>query len=121
MNYSLIAFNGGAVKEKGSASGRGSGGRRPLHGRQLMLDNRQEAALYINNMKLRICPFCREKIQASATVCRFCQRDLPTLYDRRRRYSLGWLPVVAVAAIIVTGSAFLASGFLKERRHWLNR
>lgn len=61
------------------------------------------------------------KIKASASVCRFCRRDLPTLYDRRRSRSMGWLPVLAVAAIIVGGSAFLASEFLKERENWLER
>ncbi len=31
---------------------------------------------------IRTCPYCAEKIKAQATICRFCQKDLPVLiYD----------------------------------------
>lgn len=29
----------------------------------------------------RTCPFCAEKIKAEATVCRFCQREMPSLAE----------------------------------------
>ncbi len=34
---------------------------------------------------------------------------------------MGWLPALAVAVVLVGGSAFLASEFLKERQNWLDR
>ncbi len=27
----------------------------------------------------RVCPYCAEKVKAQATICRFCQKDLPIL------------------------------------------
>jgi hypothetical protein len=30
------------------------------------------------SLGMKACPFCAERIQAAAIVCRFCNRDLPT-------------------------------------------
>jgi hypothetical protein len=70
-------------------------------------------------MNMHRCPFCGEKIQRTAVICRFCQRDLPELAPRRRKAPLGWLSAIMAAALIVSGSAFLVTEFLKERRYWV--
>ena len=69
-------------------------------------------------MNMRICPFCCEKIHYLAVVCRYCQRDLPEL-QQKNSSSIGWLFAITATAIIVSGTAFLASEFIKERRNWL--
>ncbi len=70
-------------------------------------------------MKIRICPFCREKINRDALVCRYCKRDLPELRQAGKN-QIGWLPALAATAIIVSGAAILTVQFLKERRLWLD-
>ncbi len=39
----------------------------------VFLVNRNKQA----NANLKQCPFCAERIQAQAKVCRFCSKDLP--------------------------------------------
>lgn len=34
----------------------------------------------INQETLKICPFCAERIQRAAIVCRHCQRDIPNSF-----------------------------------------
>lgn len=34
---------------------------------------------------------------------------------------MNWVPAVLATAIIVSGSAFIAYEFLKERRNWVDR
>jgi hypothetical protein len=74
-------------------------------------------------MEYRTCPFCKEKIYSNALVCRFCKRDLPDRQSSREKsgITLSWIPAVATTAFIVTGAAFLANAFIKERRNWLER
>lgn len=66
---------------------------------------------------MQICPFCREKIQRLAVVCRFCNRDLPAPTPPRKKSSAA-LAVIAASAIIVTTSAIMAVEFLRERKNW---
>ncbi len=68
-------------------------------------------------MSMQICPFCREKIQRQALVCRYCRRDLPSV-SKPAKKSSGLLGTLTAVAIIVTGSAILAAEFFKERRRW---
>jgi len=71
------------------------------------------------DMRTRICPFCKEDIHFQALVCRYCRRDLPALAQPRRKPSNAWVAAIAVAGIIVSGAAFLATEFLRERKNWL--
>lgn len=74
------------------------------------------------DMRTRICPFCKEDIQFQALVCRYCRRDLPPVAQStppRRKTSNAWVAAIAVAGIIVSGAAFLATEFLRERKNWL--
>ena len=32
-----------------------------------------------SNANLRTCPYCAEQVKVEATICRFCQKDLPVL------------------------------------------
>ncbi len=35
---------------------------------------------YVNQLDaIRTCPYCAEQVKAKATICRFCQKDLPEL------------------------------------------
>ncbi len=70
-------------------------------------------------MRTRICPFCKEDIHFQALVCRYCRRDLPPVARPRRKSSHAWLAAITVAGIIVSGAAFLAAEFLRERKNWL--
>lgn len=70
-------------------------------------------------MSVRPCPFCGEKIKTAAIFCRYCRHELPPMEAPGKRASAGWISALAAAAIIVSGSAFLVSEFLKERRYWL--
>jgi len=70
-------------------------------------------------MRTRICPFCKEAIHVQAVVCRYCRRDLPPAEQPRRKNSHAWLAAIAAAGIIVSGAAFLAAEFLRERKNWL--
>ncbi|MFH1021267.1 MAG: hypothetical protein V1782_11770 [Pseudomonadota bacterium] len=70
-------------------------------------------------MSTRICPFCKEQIHDQALVCRYCRRDLPPVKQPRRKNSHAWLAALTVAGIIVSGAAFLAAEFLRERKNWL--
>ncbi len=75
-------------------------------------------------MEYRTCPFCKEKIYRNALVCRFCKRDLPAMENSEENsggVTLSWVPAVVATAFIVTGTAFLAHAFVKERRKWLER
>ncbi len=71
------------------------------------------------DMRTRICPFCKEDIHSQALVCRYCRRDLPPMEQPRRNHSHAWLAVITAAGIIVSGAAFLAAEFLRERKNWL--
>ena len=71
------------------------------------------------SMRTRICPFCKEDVPAQALACRYCTRDLPPVTQRRRENSYGWLAAITAAGIIVSGAAFLAAEFLRERKNWL--
>lgn len=33
----------------------------------------------IGNSLIRTCPYCAETVKAAATICRFCQRELPSI------------------------------------------
>lgn len=71
-------------------------------------------------MRTRICPFCKEDIHSQALVCRYCARDLPPpVRENRKHSSHAWLAAITAAGIIVSGAAFLASEFLRERKNWL--
>jgi len=71
-------------------------------------------------MRTRTCPFCKEDIHFQALVCRYCTRDLPPVAQRHhRKNSHGWLAAITAAGIIVSGAAFLAVEFLRERKNWL--
>ena len=70
-------------------------------------------------MRTRICPFCKEAIHFQALVCRCCRRDLPPVAQPRRKNSHAWLAAITAAGIIVSGAAFLAAEFLRERKNWL--
>ena len=74
-------------------------------------------------MEYRTCPFCKEKIYSNALVCRFCKRDLPDSRNNEKNsgITLSWVPAVAATAFIVSGAAFLANAFVRERRKWLDR
>jgi hypothetical protein len=69
-------------------------------------------------MASRICPYCREKIQRQALVCRCCKRDLPELPPVRGRGH--WLPVLVFTAALVAGGAVVVAEFFRERRNWLD-
>jgi uncharacterized paraquat-inducible protein A len=71
-------------------------------------------------MNMQTCPYCKEKIYSNALVCRYCKRELPDP-TRPRMRSMNWVPAVLATAIIVSGSAFIAYEFLKERRNWVDR
>jgi hypothetical protein len=34
---------------------------------------------FASGPKKRVCPFCAEKIEPAATVCKHCRRDLPAV------------------------------------------
>ena len=74
----------------------------------------------LKNMNMKTCPYCKEKIYSNALVCRYCKRDLPDL-EPMRSGSANWIPALIASALIVTGTAFFAYGFFKERRDWLDR
>mgnify|MGYP005841581915 CR=1 FL=1 len=67
-------------------------------------------------MRKKICPFCREKIQCAAVVCRYCKRDLPAPPPRKSA-ALGTILVTATAMVVA--SALVVVDFLKERDRWL--
>ena len=71
-------------------------------------------------MKTKICPFCKEKINFDAIVCRYCRRDLPDEETSSRGSSLGWFTALVTTAVIVSASALLVVDFLKERQRWLD-
>ncbi|MEW6594339.1 MAG: hypothetical protein AB1413_05645 [Thermodesulfobacteriota bacterium] len=71
-------------------------------------------------MHTRTCPFCRESIHPEALVCRYCQRELADAPGSASCRS-GWLVALALAAVVTAGTAMLIRGFLKERRHWLEK
>ena len=71
-------------------------------------------------MNMQTCPYCKEKIYSNALVCRYCKRELPDP-TRPRMRSMHWVPAMLATAIIVSGSAFIAYEFLKERRNWVDR
>ena len=70
-------------------------------------------------MTMKICPFCREKIQRLAVVCRFCRRDLPAVPKPRKRSS-GALALITASAVIVSTTVIMAVEFLRERNNWRN-
>ncbi|MDA8165237.1 MAG: hypothetical protein M0017_09455 [Desulfobacteraceae bacterium] len=70
-------------------------------------------------MSSRPCPFCGEKIKKAAIFCRFCRHELPSAASGKKNH-LGLISALTATAIIVSGSAFLISEFLKERRHWID-
>jgi hypothetical protein len=70
-------------------------------------------------MRTRTCPFRKEDIHLQAPVCRYCRRDLPPVEQPRRKNSHAWLAAITVAGIMVSGAAFLAAEFLRERKNWL--
>ncbi|MDG4475085.1 hypothetical protein [Thiovibrio frasassiensis] len=70
-------------------------------------------------MRTRTCPFCKEEIHGQAMVCRYCTRDLPPVAQRQKKNSHTWLAAITAAGIIVSGAAFLAAEFLRERKNWL--
>ena len=74
-------------------------------------------------MATKICPYCRERIDPLALVCRFCKRDLPESEQGEspsfvRSHAL--LPLLAFTAAMVVGGAVVLAEFLKERRNWLD-
>jgi hypothetical protein len=75
----------------------------------------------LRNMNMQTCPYCKEKIYSNALVCRYCKRDLPDMATVQRGGESNWLPALLASALIVTGSAFLAYGFFKERQNWVDR
>jgi predicted nucleic acid-binding Zn ribbon protein len=70
-------------------------------------------------MPTRRCPFCGEKIKKAAIFCRYCRHEVISSGSERKRASVGWISALTAAAIIVSGSAFLLSEFLKERSYWV--
>lgn len=74
----------------------------------------------LRNMNMQTCPYCKEKIYSNALVCRYCKRDLPDMATIEGR-SNNWIPALIASALIVTGTAFFAYGFFKERQDWLDR
>ena len=73
-------------------------------------------------MKMKNCPFCREKIIYEAVVCRYCKRDLPDEeISPASTSSLGWFSAIIATAVIVSSTALLVVDFLKERERWLEK
>ncbi|MEW6520383.1 MAG: hypothetical protein AB1461_13310 [Thermodesulfobacteriota bacterium] len=71
-------------------------------------------------MNMQNCPYCKEKIYSNALVCRYCKRDLPDMATLPSG-SNNWIPALLASALIVTGTAFLAYEFFKERQNWVDR
>jgi len=74
----------------------------------------------LQNMNMQTCPYCKEKIYSNALVCRYCKRDLPDM-AMLQSGSNNWVPALLASALIVTGTAFLAYEFFKERQNWVER
>lgn len=75
----------------------------------------------LQNMNMQTCPYCKEKIYSNALVCRYCKRDLPDMATMAQSGSNNWIPALLASALIVTGTAFLAYEFFKERQNWVER
>ena len=54
-------------------------------------------------MATRKCPFCAEKIQSEAKVCRFCNRDLPLVAQGEKKTSTGVKVLVVFFALVGLG------------------
>lgn len=54
-------------------------------------------------MATRKCPFCAEKIQYEAKVCRFCKRDLPLVAQGEKKTSTGVKVLVVFFALVGLG------------------
>ncbi|MBU4260399.1 MAG: LPXTG cell wall anchor domain-containing protein [Proteobacteria bacterium] len=74
----------------------------------------------LKNMNMQTCPYCKEKIYSNALVCRYCKRDLPDM-TLPQTGSSNWIPALLASALIVTGTAFFAYEFFKERQNWVDR
>jgi len=83
----------------------------------LTLHNQQDM---LKNMNMQTCPYCKEKIYSNALVCRYCKRDLPDM-TMAQTGSNNWIPALLASALIVTGAAFFAYEFFKERQNWVDR
>ncbi|MBU0728558.1 MAG: hypothetical protein KKE17_15560 [Proteobacteria bacterium] len=71
-------------------------------------------------MKVRICPYCREKIKRFATVCRYCRKDIPAIKVSHKK-SIGVISAILATALIAGGVALITAEYLKERRNWLKK
>lgn len=67
----------------------------------------------------RRCPYCKTKIPADASVCRYCQRDIPVMPPRRCGIAKGLLLTLAFASGAATAGVLY--GYYRERLMWENR
>lgn len=67
----------------------------------------------------RKCPYCKTRIPADATVCRYCHRDIPAIQPRHYGLAKGLLLTIAFASGAAT-AGFLY-GYFRERLIWENR
>lgn len=50
-------------------------------------------------VKKSLCPYCKEEINKSATVCKHCHTDFVSIQDKRRIIHFAWLSLIIPAGI----------------------